>query len=81
MTRLKLKPPNKERQKAFLQEIDNDLAHDRARQIEWDCHMNEDWLEFITDPKRKIKKERYYLTPFQIQSDIYLTLIHKNNLT
>ena len=56
-SKLKLKPPNPERQKAFMQKLRNDLAQSRARQIEWECNVSQDWLEFISDPNRKIKKD------------------------
>jgi hypothetical protein len=54
---LKLKPPNPERQKAFLQKLKQDLDDSHNKHIEASQKRRQDWLEFISDPNRKIKKD------------------------
>ena len=57
MTSLKLKPPNKERQKAFISDLREKLKRSEQNRRKLDKMMLSNWLDFITDPNRRIVKD------------------------
>ena len=57
MTRLKLKSPNKERQKAFISNLCEQLKESEQSRHRLDDMMMSNWLDFITDPNRRIVKD------------------------
>ena len=56
-SKLKLKPPNPERQKAFISDLRKKLKKSEQSSRELDGIMLSNWLDFITDPNRRIVKD------------------------
>ena len=56
-SKLKLKPPDPEKQKAFINNLHDTLQKSRIKRIELDTYLNSRWIRFISDPNRKIKKD------------------------
>lgn len=57
MTRLKLKPPNEERQKAFISDLRKKLKRSEQSRRKLNERMLSDRLDFLSDTDRRIVKD------------------------